>query len=196
MKWIFALKPHIFGTQDWKIQRVAKTWLHMSPDAHEHFLRIPPANSITTFTDEEFDFAVRLRQYRVASFPTFICSNPKVNFSHPQHAKDFTNHILSCCACSTQQWKIRHEAIANAFHRCCKFHGYNSELISPTSRQYARNNNTCGGSDLHVYTNGKTYAIDFTVTKDAAPSEGNKNRADGVQTPEHQAVDSNQSPTL
>jgi hypothetical protein len=158
--WAAHMRPDVFGTRDWKLHHLAKVFLRLPPHCHESFLRFPPTNTFTTFTDEQFVFAVQHRLDLVPQYPQFRCTHFIPN------RQSFSSHISSCTSCSSAQFLRRHNAVVMAIHRCCKFHGYDSQLVHAGTWEYARPGNSKGGADVMVYVNGKTYAIDVTVVKE------------------------------
>ena len=167
--WSAHMRPDVYSNRDWKVQQLAKSFLRLPPYAHESFLRFPPLNRLLTFTDEEFTFIVHHRIGCISQFPQFSCKN----FS-PNHS--FSNHISSCNICSGTQFHRRHDAVVHAIYHCCRFHGYDVQIVKDGFAEHARPGNTKGGADLMIYVNGKVYALDVTVTKTGTELEGLKNR--------------------
>jgi ribonuclease HI len=172
--WNDKLRTDIFGTRDWRMQRVSKSWLSLPLDAHESFLRIAPAHALTTFSDDEMVFAVQHRLERIPPLPRVTCVQYP-NRDLTGH-KSFNEHFAACPACSTYLFRRRHEAVLNAFYKCCRFHGYDAELVRNGSRENALPGNSRGGADMLVHKDGKTYVIDVTICKEGADIEGRKDR--------------------
>ena len=168
--WANHLRPDVYGTRDWKIQQLAKIFLRLPPHSHESFLRYPPLNTFVTFTDEQFTFAVQHRLGIIPHYPQFRCSLFKPD------RETFSTHFSSCTTCASAQFHRRHNAVVMAIHKCCKYHGYDSQLVHAGTWEYARPGNSKGGADVMIYVNGKTFALDVSVVKEGVECEGYRNR--------------------
>ena len=156
-----------------KRMRPAKAMRGLSLMRYASFLELLPINKWVEFTDEEFEFAVRLRMKAIKP-SSFNCKmKGDVGVLSPQQ---FTDHLISCTSCSTGLFHRRHEAIVTSMHRVCRHHAYDTRLISPQQRQMTLPGNERGGPDLKLTQNGVVYAIDVTVVKEASAAEGNKDR--------------------
>ena len=167
--WATHMRPDIYSNRDWKVQQLAKSFLRLPPHAHESFLRFPLLNTFVTFNDDQFIFAVQHRLGFIPHYPQFHCEKFK-------EGETISTHFSACTICSSSQFHRRHNAVVTAIHKCCRFHGYDSQLVQNGSWEYARPGNTKGGADVMVYVNGRTFALDVTVTKEATECEGYRNR--------------------
>jgi ribonuclease HI len=176
--WRHSLRPDIFGTKDWKVQRIAKSWLRIPPHMHESFLRLAPTNIITSFTDEQFEFAIQHRLHRLPLIGPIQCASSTSTSSKfmTESRKELTAHLSNCTSCCTGQFFRRHEAVLHAFYKACKYHGYDAELINPGTSNHARPGHSKGGADMVVHSNGNSYIVDVTLTKEGSPAEGLKSR--------------------
>ena len=171
--WLQHLRPTVFGTRDFKVQRAAKSWIKLSPQGHETFLRIAPSNGITTFRDDDFCMAVHHRLHRITPPPGFKCPRqPDIAIT----TETFGPHVNGCTTCAKDLFYRRHQAVLHAIYHACRFHGYDSKLVATQSAEDARPERSRGGADLMVYTNGNTYALDVTICKETAPTESTMNR--------------------
>jgi ribonuclease HI len=172
--WNNNLRADMFGTRDWRAQRVSKSWLRLAPSAHETFLRIVPTNILTVMSDEEMTFAMQHRLKLIPIIPGNSCTrNGELDLTD---TTQFNNHFASCTSCATYLFYRRHEAVLNALHKCCRFHGYDAELVRNGTNTFALPGNAKGGADIIVHKNGKTYVIDVVITREGTALEGMRNR--------------------
>jgi hypothetical protein len=174
--WNSQLRSDVFGVADWKANRLAKSYLRLFCAEHESYLRIAPSDSVTTFTDDEFIFAVQHRLHRIPCFPEFSCVDDKKQPIANLTPTQFSDHFSTCSTCSTEQFYRRHEAVLHAIHHCCKHHGYDSVLVKSGSSDNARPGCIKGGPDAIVHANGSVFAIDVSITRDAGNSFRKKGR--------------------
>jgi ribonuclease HI len=170
--WNAHLRPDVYGSKDWKIQHMAKTFLRLPPYAHQSFLRIPPDSALTTFDNDTFSFIVRHRLRLLIPYqlpPT--CQNPPRD---PNSHRNFSDHFDVCRNCSSYTFLRRHEAVATAIHRSCRFHGFDSQLVLCHSPEFAKPKRAKGGADVMVFINGRVYAIDVSITRESSATQGYK----------------------
>lgn len=172
--WLAIWKTHAFSTPKIKSHRTATRYTHHNLPAFTSYLTIAPSNLYTTFTNEEFRFAVQHRLAMLTPRPKY-CPAQEVCLGSLA-VPDYNHHIFACTSCASAMYHIRHSELQAAVHSVFKYHGMSIKRINDRTAEYANPGNSKGGHDLSLYYNGKEYIIDVTVCKEAAPSEGTYDR--------------------